>query len=496
MIQSLEKFKQNKVVVRVCEFQNSIWYAVCIAVVVLVSHLSGFELPFIWAIMVATAFMFVMQEDLKPLVPTVLMLYFCIPRAHGGTSWSDVGIWLTPPYIINLYLICTFFFLAFLFNFIYYKQYRKFGRRTFLTAGLAAFAATYVVNGFFSVDYKFENLLHGSIFAFLFYVFYLFIFCTVKWKKDESMRYLAQCLVAMGLLISAELAFLYMLDPALHGVVADKTDILLGWGNTNSIAFTILLGLPFAFWLAWKEKYSLPYFLAATGMFLAIFFTYARGSLIIAGPMYLAGTVFLCFAAKRRLGVWIMTGCMAVTLVVVMFCFKDFLMDKLHLYFVSGIKDRGRFFLWNAGLEGFKAAPIFGSGLYFRFGAYSSLFYWAHNTVVQILATLGIAGIGAYAFHRVQTVIMFVKKPTSARLFAGFAIFGILVAGMFDVVMICQNNILYYGIVLAYAEKDFLFGMGKLDENGEWLDDAPAASAASPAATPQNPTQADVNENA
>ncbi|MBD5132691.1 MAG: O-antigen ligase family protein [Clostridiales bacterium] len=434
-----------------------------------------------------------MQEDLKPFVPTVLLLYFCIPRAHGSTGWADIGIWQTTPYVINLCLIGAIFLAAFLFNFIYYKQYRNFKKITFLTAGLAAFAASYLTNGLFAHDYTIKNLGYGLTFALLYYVFYLFVFCTVKWKKGESMRYLAQCMVVMGLLISVELAFLYMLNSDLHGIVPDKVYILLGWGNSNSIAFTTLLCLPFAFWLAWKEKYSLLYFLAATVMFTAIFFTYARGSLIVAGPMYLVGTVFLCFVAKRRLGIWIAAGCLLIAAIIMVFCFKDWMLDKLHIYIENGVKDRGRFRLWNLALDGFKAAPVFGSGLYFKYGVdESSLFYWAHNTILQIMATLGIFGLAAYLFHRVQTVYMCVKKPTSARLFAGLAILGILIAGMFDMVMICQNIILYYGIILAFAEKDFLCSIGKMDENGVWLNckkEKSAEQAAAVTEEPQAPTE-------
>ena len=471
MIRSLEKFKQNKIVAKICGFQNSIWYVLCLTVLVLASHLSGFELPFVWLIILATAFSFIMQEDMKPFVPTVLLVYFCIPRDHGSTSWENVGIWQTTPYIINLAIISVVFVAALVFHFVYYKQYRNFAKRTFLTAGLAAFATSYLTNGFFAPDYTINNLGYGLTFALLYYVFYLLIFHAVKWKSGESMKYLAQCMVFMGLLISAELAFLYILTPELHGVVPSKGYILLGWGNSNSIAFTTLLAIPFAFWLAWKEKYSLLYFLAATVMFTAIFFTYARGSLIVAGPMYIVGTIFLCIKAKKRLGIWIVTGCLIVAVVVVAICFRGWLMDKLHIYIENGIKDRGRFRLWKLALEGFLAAPIFGSGLYYRYGIETSLFFWAHNTVLQILSTAGLVGIGVYLFHRVQTVIMFVKKPTSARLFAGFAVLGILISGMFDMTMICQNIILYYGIILAFSEKDFLFRTGKMNENGEWIAD-------------------------
>lgn len=467
MIRALESCSNNRIIAKALEFQRSIWYAVCLAIVTLVSHLAGIELVAIWLIVVATIFSLIMQEDTLPLVPTVLLGYFLVSCKHGATSWYDVGVWQTKPYIVNLSVIGVLFVAALVFHLIYYKQYKNFKRRTFLTFGLAALAVAYVVNGFFSNEYTIKNMFYGLTFAALYYLFYLFVFHTVKWKKGGSMRYLAQCMFIMGLLISVELAFLYIRNSELHGVLSYKESILLGWGNSNSIAFTTLLALPFAFWLAYKEKYGWAYFLGATVMLVAILFTYARGSLVVALPMYVVGTVFLCVKARKKMGIWIVTGILVIMGIILAIWCREWLRERLNIYIINGTNDRGRFRLWEMSWEAFTSSPVFGSGLYYKFGFEPSNYFWAHNTVLQLLATCGIFGIGAYLFHRIQTIIMFVKKPTMARLFIGLAILGILLSGMVDVVMISQNIILYYGILLACAEKDYMCSVGAIDEEGE-----------------------------
>lgn len=472
MIQAFENFRTNTVIAKVCEFQRSFWYVLCLALVALISHLAGIELVAIWLIVLATVFSLVMQEDALPLVPTVLLGYFLVSCGHGAISWSDVGVWQTKPYIVNLAIVGVLFAVAFIFHLVYYKQYKNFARRTYLTLGLAAFAVAYLINGIFSKGYTFKNMAYGFSFAALFYLFYLIIFHMVKWKDGESMRYLARCMFVMGLLISIELACLYIRNPELHGVLSNKNDILLGWGNSNSIAFTTLLALPFAFWLAYKEKYGFVYYLGASVMVLAIFFTYARGSLVVAIPMYAVGSIFLCIKARKKLGIWICVGVIVITLTILAIWFKDWLHEKFNIYIINGTSDRGRFRLWEIAWEGFKQSPVFGSGLYFKFGEEPSNYFWAHNTILQLLATCGIVGLLTYLLHRVQTIIMFFKKPTMARLFIGIAILGILAAGMVDVVMICQNVILYYGILLAFAEKDYLYRVGKIDEEGKPIEES------------------------
>ena len=394
------------------------------------------------------------------------MAYFSISRKHGATNWSNVGIWTTTPYIANIACLAVVLLAAIVFHLVYYKQYKNFKKRTFLTAGLAAMAATFVTNGFFAPDYTVKNLWLGLSFAALYYGFYLLIFHTTQWKKGYSMRYLAFGLFMMGVVIAAELGVLYLTLPELRAT-GEKDLVKLGWGISNSIAFIFLLTIPFGFYLTYQEKHSLPYFLGTTAMLIAVIFTYARATLIVAVPLYVAGSIFACLFARRRLGLWIAVGLIFAAGVAVVALRYERLLQLLNFYIQTGLNDRGRFELWIISLKAFLTSPLFGVGLYYHYGVDLASFFWAHNTVLQFLATGGLLGLVAYLFHRAQTVYMFVKKPTVARLFAGLAVLCLIANSMLDVAMSCQNIILYYGIILAFAEKDYLFSTGVIDENGQ-----------------------------
>lgn len=411
-----------------------------------------------------------MQEDTTAFIPCAFLLMFSVSVKNGATSDESTGILTKGYFIANCVAIVCLVLAALIFHLIYYKQYRNFKKRTMLSAGLIAVALGFLTNGFFYTEYVFTDFLLGLSFGLLYYGVYILFFHTIKWKKDFSMRYLAFVMFFMGLLISAELGLLYMVTPELRATF-NKNLVWLGWGLSNAIAFIFMLTIPFGFYLTYKAKFSLLYFLGTTIMLLAVIFTFSRGSLIIAVPLYVAGTIFVCLFAKNRLPLWIASGIFLICAAVVVISYREQLIKMLNFYIETGLNDRGRFDLWKEGFEAWLSSPVFGVGLMYRYGDKFNTFTWFHNTLIHFLATGGIVGIATYLYHRVQTIIMFLKKMSMERLFAGVAIACLLVNSLLDVAMSCQHIILFYGIILAFCEKDMLFTLGKIDENGNETDE-------------------------
>lgn len=279
------------------------------------------------------------------------------------------------------------------------------------------------------------------------------------------MRYLAFVMFVMGLLVSMEMGMLYIRSEELR-TTFEKAYVYLGWAKSNSIAYVLLMPMAFGFYLVHTEKFSLPYFVGVSLMLIAVIFTFSRGSLIIALPMYVAGTIFTCLFAKNRLPIWIAGAIVAVFAVIVIVWFRERLLRMLNSYIEIGFDNNGRFDMWKEGWECFLRYPIFGEGLMYRFGDRGG-FYWFHNTIIHFLATGGFVGVATYLFHRVQTVLMFCKKLSVERMFAGIAVLALLVNGLLDVPMSMQYMLVFYSTILAFCEKDTLFHLGKIDENGE-----------------------------
>ncbi|MCI9031793.1 MAG: hypothetical protein HFK09_04645 [Clostridia bacterium] len=466
----LEKVRQNKIIKGVCDFGRTPWYIAIIAAVVFLSHVFGLEYIAFWTVGITASFMLVMSDDATPIVPCVMLAMFCISKENGAKHDHSAGILTTTAFFVNAGIIVALFAAAIIFHIVYYKKYSYFKKKTMLAWGFIALSLGFVTNGFFYKDYNFLNLPYGLSFAVLYYGVYLVFFHLIKWKKGFSMRYLAFTLFAMGLVIAAEIGVLWLQNEELRQT-GNKSLVWLGWGLSNAIAYVFMLTMPFAFYLAHTEKFSLPYFMGASAMLVAVIFTFSRGSLIVALPMYVAGTIFSCLFARNKLPLWISAGIIFAISVVVIVCYREQLYNVLNFYIERGLNDSGRFELWKEGWEAFLSAPVFGVGMFYRFGEVLTSFTWFHNTIIHFLATGGIVGLGSYIFHRVQTVVMYCKKPSVDRLFAGFAILCLLANSMLDVAMSIQNMVMFYGIILAFSEKDLLYHCGKIDANGEEITD-------------------------
>lgn len=454
MRERLEKFKQLEAVCKITAFQRSPLYVFAMAAVALVTHVFGLEYFGFWMFAVVAVFTLVVSEDTMPFIPCLIYLFFSISRINGAPADNDFGMISSLPFIINGVVLVLLGLSGFVFHIIYYKNYRDFTKPTMLTSGLVALSLGLVSNGIFSNSFEITDMAIGLSFALLYYVVYLLIFHTLKWDKALSMRYFAFIMFGLGMLIAAEMGVLYLTDGELSTTFA-KNLVVLGWAKNNSVAFVLLMPIVFAFYLAYTEKLSIVYYLGALSMLVAVVFTFSRASLVVALPIFVAGTIFLCLYARNKLPVWIAAGLLLVFATVLVGAYRDRLIIMLNFYLEAGIGDSGRFLIWKEGLKCFLSAPIFGVGFMYRFGDMGS-FYWFHNTVIHFIATGGLVGIGTYVFHRVQTAIMFIKKPTVARSFAGIALVALLANSMLDVAMSIQYMLVIYSVMLAFCEHDAL----------------------------------------
>ena len=123
--------------------------------------------------------------------------------------------------------------------------------------------------------------------------------------------------------------------------------------------------------------------------------------------------------------------------------------SKRDLLFINGMKQ----FLQN---------PIFGGTFYpqeyipwdwAELEAFSSFFppRW-HNTLVQIAASCGAVGLAAYALHRFQTVVLFIKERSTEKLFIGIYVAALLLASLLDCHFFNIGPVLVYSMALAFAE--------------------------------------------
>ena len=466
----LERIRQNNVVRKICAFQRTPTYIGAIAALSFLSHIFGLEYFAFWTLGIISVFTFVMNDDTTPFLPCLMLAMFAVSKQNGANADHGSGILLSAPFLVNGAIIIALAVAAFVFHIFYYKSYKNFRKKTMLVWGFMALSIGFVTNGFFYDKYTWLELPFGLSFVVLYFGMYLMFFHTIKWKKGFSMRYLAFVFFAMGIVIAAEIGVLWLQNEELR-LTGNKSLVWLGWGLSNAIAYVFMLTLPFSFYLVHTEKFSLPYFLGASAMLVAVIFTFSRGSLIVALPLYVAGTIFSCLFAKNKFPLWISSGIILAASIVVIINFREQLINTLNFYIEHGLDDSGRFKLWEEGWEAFLRYPVFGVGQLYRFGELLHSLTWFHNTIIHFLATGGIVGLGGYLCHRFETVVLCVKKPSIDRAFAGIAILCLLINSMLDVAMSAQNMIMFYSIILAFCEKDALYFTGKIDGCGNDITD-------------------------
>ena len=119
-----------------------------------------------------------------------------------------------------------------------------------------------------------------------------------------------------------------------------------------------------------------------------------------------------------------------------MFEYSDKISSLLGSYISQGFGDNGRFELYKHGIENFLSHPIFGGGFgsciedNFGHGIEPNRY---HNTIIELLATCGLMGFGAYIFHRYQTIrLIWKRKANDCVIFLGLVILGLLLTSLLD----------------------------------------------------------------
>jgi O-antigen ligase len=393
-------------------FIYSDYFLLFTAVFVFVFHIAGGfygNVFFIGAAVLAAFPVYLMfsSKDLSPFLPVLVMLIFMTPRGFE--------VKLTVPLIVMASVLGAAFAAGIVVFLL--KNRPKFKKSRRLVFYLI-FSGALLLSGLFSKWYlrprNFLNILQliGLNAAVL-----IFLFTTAD-KLDFN--YVAKIMVVSGLLIVCELAFLYILLPQSFGeIISNKLLIHLGWGNSNSIGITLGLLTPAAFYLAYRKKRYIPFVAAALVMYVAGFFTMCRNSILITSvfvPIMMGMLFFLFKDKKKRVSLACVYGACAITaaiLLAVFFRDMSVIVERLK---EVGLNPNGRDTIFREALDAFVRYPVFGVGFAYD-ESYFDVMYIVHNTILQYLASTGIAGFLAWGAFTVSGYLIVLKNRTPGFLF-------------------------------------------------------------------------------
>ena len=445
-------------------------YPFIVALLILISHVTALELYLSIPLCLMASAALIVCESIKSFFPIMLMFLYMINRKHspGVPNWSDY-------YQNGFRLGIIIFFLSILgLCFVYYiiKNIIPKARRGAppMLITLTVLSVAFTANGMFSTYWSAGSLLYGLaqvlIYFLLFYVIYYGI-------EDEDTNDLISYLTYLSLLVAmvliGETAFVFLTYENIfaEGGSIVKEEIMLGWGAGNPLGFSLGIIIPLLMRGAMKEKHWYIYFGSSVICWVCALLTQSRNALIFATAVLGVSILAACFVGeRRRLFRFFTLGCVAVAAlgVVVLFgkissLFKDILN--------RGMADNGRYRLWSIGIENFKTSPLFGTGFfgyndYITYISADFLPTMAHNTVIQLLSSMGIVGFIAYLAYRVRMLIPFLRKMTADKFMLLLTVLYVVGASMFDNFVFYIYTMFLYTIVIALATR--IYEKQKVDE--------------------------------
>ena len=415
-------------------FLNSYYYPIIVFFAALISHSFSIELFGIIVILLSAAIGLMVCEDLRFFISPLIIFIFMFSQKSVAS-----GVFYDTPYLIAMVVVAVIFLAMFVLHFFIHKEHVDYKApiKSKLFIGIACLCGSFLLNGLFNFDeYIFENLIFAlAMTVSLGLIFFLF---AINLKPNpELKKYLFFVLFLTSILVVIEFFLSFTHQFKFDNGELVKESILLGWGLWNNIGGILAFLLPVHFYYACTvKKYGWVFYLTGVLTFSAIALSLSRASLLVSCFVIVACAIVSCFAGENKLTNRIITGAIAIIGIIGIIVLWDKIAAIFGDYLSRGFDDNGRFEMYYHGLVNFAHNPIFGGGFYSAW-AYEYQFitfvpYRYCNTIIEMMATCGIVGLGAYLWHRYETVKLFWKKRSLYTIFCALCMAGFLGTSLLD----------------------------------------------------------------
>lgn len=438
-------------------FCASRWYILLIVLLTAVSYVTGGELV-VWGVFVALASLaMVVCPDLLPVVPPTLTAVFCLSVRHAPMRPTYSPYLFTGgglAVVVSLSVIIVLAFAAHLA--IWGVRLPENTCRPALLPFLLPLALALLLNGVGQAGYTLKNLVFGAITALCWCGLYL-VYALQLPRGKEAKEYFFDCCFAIAWLLLLELVYVYIVNGVVQDGAADAAKIVMGWGIHNGIGILFAMLIPLMLRMAAERRAAPLFYITASLLLVGIVLTTSRGSLLVGAGAFLVGGVPLCYRGDNRRVNRIFFAVVTLSALVVLLFFREPLLHFLPRFRTDGMNDNGRFDLWREGWHLFLGAPIFGAGfaaISFQSWAGGLFPGYLHNTIFELLGACGACAVVAYLVYRVQSVMLFVKRPTFDRTFMGLSIAVLLGGSLLDNHVFNIYPMFYYAVLLVLSEAD------------------------------------------
>lgn len=471
-----EKIGGSRTALAIREFLHSFWFMMLVAALMVCSNLFGWELPVFYLYLFLGILIVLFDEDLKALIPIFLCCYMTVSYENNPAFNLETSAFYDPAFRAQLFsiIVCAVVLIVVRLVFVIRRSERK--PLPKLIFGFGALGLAMILGGIFSEYYSLRTAVFGLAVTVSVCGLYFLFYYGVNFKRMDP-RFWAQLFTVIGVGLLFELLGMYLKSGILHMENVDSGVLQTGWGMYNNVGCVLAMSLPASLYLSYVEKRGWIYTIVSVILFAGLIMTQSRSSVLFGGATYLAGAIILLVKCKKkdRLQHLIVFGVSLVIAVI----FAAVLWEKLLTLFSDVINRtfergflNGRAEIYAEAIEHFKRNPFFGVGFYectaYRWGLLGKDAFLPsryHNTILQMMATGGIFGLVCYLAHRLETVMLFVRRPSLYKTYIALSILPFLLTSLVECHFFSFGPAMMYSVLLLFAEGSMLDADDK--SNGE-----------------------------
>ena len=400
-------------------------------------------------------------NSIRPLMAPLLTFLFAFSNENSMFGEVESDYYLTGWRIVAFAVLIVFTAVS-LAVFIKRQKYvQKFRyRETPLLISLLLLSGAFMLNGARAEAWEIGNLIYGGLQVVAFLLIYVLFYhgFSESESADELGDYFSYLTMLITLLLAAEMVTLFTTVP---GVIEEgeiiKSKIVFGWGICNNAGYYISVLIPMNFYGAYRSKLPIVQFLVATVAFVSAVLTLSRNALLWSALIYSFCLICLMFFGRKkrffRYAALALVLCFGVLFVV----FQEAIMTALTNYALQGTSDSGRYEVWREAWERFLEQPIFGNGFHAKplteNVTASFIPSMAHNTVFQLLFSMGIVGLAAYVLYRARTLMFFMRRPSLLKTMLGASMAVLVGMSLLDNFMFHIQPLFYYSMAMVIVCK-------------------------------------------
>lgn len=446
---------------RINRFLISPPYIILVMLLTVAANCFSLELPVYTVFAGIAVFTCLAGNDLLPLMPLVICSYL-VPSATNNPGRNEASVFSGAG---GIYIACLagIMVLSIIYRTVKSKD-RFFTAKPQLHRGMLILLGSYLLCGIGSAAYPAaigQNLLFALMQGGAVLIPYWLFSCGVDWKNVRR-DYFAWVGFCTGGVLMVEILWVYLTGNVVIDGIIQRRHIYTGWGMYNNMGLMLAMMIPYAFCLASKYRRGWLGTVAGSAYLICVVLTCSRNSILGAAAIYCACIFLMLYHARNRRHNTIALISVSVTVLLALLLFHDQLLRLFSDLIGKGLDPNTRDEIFVEGLKLFAQNPIFGNSFYspgYQPWAWSTVegfnsFFpprW-HNTIVQLLASCGIVGLGAYLLHRVQTIRLFLQHKTKENAFIACSLLVLIGCGMFDCHFFNIGPVLFYSMALAFAE--------------------------------------------